>query len=54
MTKEKKNIGCGVFLIFLGIVLLAERLGWFYVDAQWILPGVIIFIGVIKLIDALR
>jgi len=54
MAKEKKNIGCGVFLILLGVVLLAERMGWFYLDAVWILPAVIITVGVVKLIDALR
>jgi hypothetical protein len=54
MAQDKQSIGCGVFLVLAGVVMLAERMGWFYVDATWILPGIIILVGVVKLIDALR
>ena len=54
MAQEKKNIGCGIFLVLIGVVLLAQQMGWFYVDATWALPAVIIIVGLVKLFDALR
>jgi len=54
MAQEKKNIGCAVLLVLLGVVLLAQQMGWFYLDAAWVLPALIITVGVVKLIDALR
>ena len=54
MAEDKKNIGCGVFLVLAGLVLVAERMGWILLDAAWLLPGVLIAVGIVKVIDALR
>lgn len=43
--EEKKGIGCGLFLVLVGLGLLAERLGWIPFDVAWFWPAVLIAIG---------
>jgi hypothetical protein len=52
--KERKGIGCGVFLILVGIGLLGERLGWFPFSTIWFLPAAFIAWGIAVIFDALR
>ncbi len=41
---EKKGIGCGAFLILVGLAMFAERVGWIP-EANWLLPAALIAIG---------
>ena len=43
---ERKGIGCGVFLILVGVGLLAERLDWFPFSSRWFLPAAYIAWGI--------
>lgn len=49
-----KGIGCGVFLILIGVALVADRMGWISFKAVWLLPAVLIALGVGEVFDALR
>jgi hypothetical protein len=51
---KSKGIGCGVFLILIGIALVADRMGWISFKAVWFLPAVLIALGVGEVFDALR
>lgn len=52
--KERKGIGCGVFLILVGVGLFAERMGWFPFSMIWFLPAAFIAWGIAEIVDALR
>ena len=52
--RERKGVGCGVFLILVGIGLLAERLGLFPFTTVWFLPAAFIAWGIAEIVDALR
>ncbi len=52
--KERKGIGCGVFLILVGIGIFAERMGWFPFDSVWFLPAAFIAWGIAEIYDATR
>ena len=51
---DDKGIGCGVFLIIVGIGLFAERMGWFPFSMVWFLPAVFVAWGIAEIFDALR
>lgn len=51
---KKKGIGCGVFLILVGVGLFAERLGWFPFNTIWFLPAAFIAWGIGEIYDAIR
>ena len=50
--QERKGIGCGVFLILVGIGIFAERMGWFPFDSIWFLPGAFIVWGIAEIYEA--
>ncbi len=52
--KEHKGIGCGVFLILVGIGLFAERMGWFPFNTVWFLPAAFVAWGMAEIFDAFR
>ena len=39
------GIGCGVFLLLAGLVLLAKEAGWIPFNADWLLPCILIAWG---------
>ena len=51
--KERKGIGCGVFLIIVGVGLFAERMGWFPFSMVWFLPAVFIAWGIGEIYEAI-
>jgi hypothetical protein len=51
-TKERKGIGCGVFLILVGLGLFAERMGWFPFSMVWFLPAVFVAWGIAEIFEA--
>jgi hypothetical protein len=52
--QEHKGIGCGVFLILVGLGLFAERLGFFPFNTIWFLPAAFIAWGIAEIYDATR
>ncbi len=46
---NSKGIGFGIFLVVAGIVLLAERLGWFPTGVDWLFPAALIIWGASEL-----
>ena len=42
---ERHGIGCGVFVILVGLGLFAERAGWIGFDMDWLLPAALVAIG---------
>jgi len=52
--KKRKGIGCGVFLILLGVGLFAERMGWFPFNTVWLLPAAFVAWGMGLIYSALR
>jgi hypothetical protein len=48
-TPEQKGIGFGLFLLVAGLVLLAERMGWFPAGADWFFPVLLIAWGASEL-----
>jgi len=48
-----RGIGCGVFLILVGIGLFAERMGWFPFSTVWFLPAVFIAWGIGEIYKAI-
>ena len=48
-----ENIGCGLFLLIAGVVLLAERMKWIPA-VDWLLPAVLVSCGVGMLVQAIR
>jgi len=51
-TAEKKpakdtseGIGCGVFLLLAGLLMLAKELGWIPFQAEWLFPAILIAWG---------
>ncbi len=53
-TKERKGIGCGVFLILVGVGLFAERMGWFPFSMVWFLPAAFVAWGIAEIFEAIR
>jgi hypothetical protein len=53
MTK-RRGIGCGVFLIILGLGLFADRMHWFPFDTVWLLPAAFVAWGIGQIYTALR
>jgi|GEM_PF-1582590 len=51
---NQKGVGCGVFLVLLGVGLIAQRMGWFRLDTVWLLPAALIAVGLAQIFDALR
>jgi hypothetical protein len=47
-----ENFGWGVFLLLVGLGLLAERMGWSPANAGWLLPVVLIAWGAAKIYGA--
>jgi len=54
MATTKKRLGCGVFLVLVGAVLLARQMGWVPFDLEWFLPAALIAWGLAEVIDAIR
>ena len=50
--KGKKGIGCGVFLVLVGIGLFAERMAWFPFNTVWFLPAAFIAWGIAEIYKA--
>lgn len=42
---ERHGIGCGVFVVLVGVGLFAERVGWIAFDMDWLLPAALVAIG---------
>ena len=53
-THERKGIGCGVFLIIVGVGIFAERMGWFPFNTVWFLPAAFVAWGIAVIYDAVR
>ena len=52
--KDGDGIGCGVFLILVGVGLFAERMGWFPFSTVWFLPAAFVAWGIAEIYEALR
>ena len=52
--KERKGIGCGAFLILVGVGLFAERMGWFPFNMVWFLPAAFVAWGFAEIFEAFR
>lgn len=52
--RKRRGIGCGVFLILLGVGLFAERMGWFPFSTIWFLPAAFIAWGIGEIYHALH
>lgn len=52
--QERKGIGCGVFLILVGLGIFAERMDLFPFDSIWFLPAAFIAWGIAEIYDAIR
>lgn len=52
--KNKQSIGCGVVLLLLGLGLIAQKMGWFQLNAEWLVPGALVAAGLVMILDALR
>lgn len=50
----RKGVGCGVFLILIGVGLFAERMGYFPFSMFWFLPAAFVAWGIAEIIDAFR
>jgi hypothetical protein len=48
------GIGCGVFLIIVGLGLFAERMGWFPFSMVWFLPAAFVAWGIAEIYKAVR
>ncbi len=53
-NRERKGIGCGVFLILVGVGLFAERMGWFPFNMVWFLPAAFVAWGIAEIFEAIR
>lgn len=51
-ARQKKGIGCGMFLILVGVGLFAEKMGWIDFGKEWLLPAAFIAIGAGMIFDA--
>ena len=51
---KNENLGCGIFLVLVGAVIMAKRLGWIPWDAEWLLPAAFITIGLSIILKAIR
>lgn len=54
--KESKNenLGCGILLILVGLGIIAQRMGWFQFNVEWVLPLALIGWGAFEVLKALR
>jgi len=52
--RERKGIGCGVFLILVGVGIFAERMGWFPFNMVWFLPAAFVAWGIAEIFEATR
>jgi hypothetical protein len=48
------GIGCGVFLLLAGLILLAKELGWIPFNADWLVPAILIAWGCRIIYKALK
>jgi hypothetical protein len=44
-SKDLKGIGFGIFILFVGLALLGERLGWLPSGLDWLFPAILIAWG---------
>lgn len=52
--KKRRGVGCGAFLILVGVGIFAERRGWFPFSMVWFLPAAFIAWGMAEIFNALR
>jgi len=52
--KKRKGIGCGVFLILVGVGIFVERMGWFPFNMFWFLPAAFVAWGIAEIFAAFR
>ena len=48
------NVGWGVFLILAGLALFAKEMGWLPFKINWLLPAILVAIGVGFLYDSFK
>ena len=48
------NVAWGLFLILAGLALLAKEMGWLPFRINWLLPAILVAIGVGFLVDAFK
>ena len=48
------NVAWGLFLILAGIALFAKEMGWLPFNINWLLPAILVAIGVGFLFDAFK
>ena len=53
-SRQPRGIGCGVFLILVGVGLFAERMGWFPFTMVWFLPAAFVAWGIAEIYQATR
>jgi len=51
---KNENLGCGILLVAAGVIILSQRMGWFEMDAEKLLPFVLIAWGLFYVLKALR
>lgn len=53
-TDRKSSIGFGLFLLFAGLVILAQRFGWITPQFDWFFPVLLIAWGASELYRQFR
>ena len=48
------NVGIGLFLILAGIALFAKEMGWLPFKINWLLPAILVALGVGFLYDSFK
>jgi hypothetical protein len=48
------NVGWGIFLILAGIALFAKEIGWLPFKINWLVPAILVAIGVGFLYDSFK
>ena len=49
-----EGIGCGVFLLLAGLLMLGKELGWIPFNAEWLFPAILIAWGCGTIYKALK
>jgi hypothetical protein len=51
-ARQGEGLGWGIFLVLVGIGLLADAMGWLPANTEWFLPVVLIAWGAAKIYSA--